>query len=199
MTQHLFIMLRTDKGSMVKHSIVLNSPSYSNSRLVWFLCFETINKWRHNIHLKAGGSQTVTCGQHPGLSSLHVWSLLSSKRLYQRILKGESLSDPCDNATGRRPYWLSRVEVSYICTFGFGAIIQRDLCILPHNSQRDNLYACIFKSTRERQLTFNKLAWRTNYEKIRWYNNSPPYMTARWPPQQIPPLKFFGFNRGWRQ
>ena len=32
-----------------------------------------------------------------------------------------SLFDPCVNAMGQRPYWLSRMEVSY-CTFGFGAI-----------------------------------------------------------------------------
>ena len=31
-------------------------------------------------------------------------------------------------------------------------------------------------------------------KKIRWYNNSPPYVTARWPPQQIPPLNFLDCN-----
>ena len=29
-----------------------------------------------------------------------------------------------------------------------------------------------------------------SYKKIRRYNNSPPYVMARWPPQQIPPLNF---------
>ena len=31
-----------------------------------------------------------------------------------------------------------------------------------------------------------------SYENIQRYNNSPPYMTARWPPQQIPSLNFLG-------
>ena len=53
-----------------------------------------------------------------------------------------SVFDNCVNAMGRRPYWPSRMEVSY-CTLGFGAIIQCDLRIssLP----RDNLYACVIK------------------------------------------------------
>ena len=54
-----------------------------------------------------------------------------------RNLKGGigSLFDPPVNAMVRRPYWSSRVEVSY-CTFGFGAIIQRNLrtLSLPHDS-----------------------------------------------------------------
>ena len=29
-------------------------------------------------------------------------------------------------------------------------------------------------------------------KKIQRYNNSPPYVMARWPPQQIPPLNFLG-------
>ena len=32
-----------------------------------------------------------------------------------------------------------------------------------------------------------------SYEKIQRYNNSPPYVMARWPPQQIPPLNFLDF------
>ena len=44
----------------------------------------------------------------------------------QGILKGESglsgLFLTRVNATGQRPHWPSRMEVSY-CTFGFGAII----------------------------------------------------------------------------
>ena len=39
-----------------------------------------------------------------------------------------------------------------------------------------------------------KLFGGLSYEKIRRYNNSPPYVTARWPPQQIPPLNFLGVN-----
>ena len=33
---------------------------------------------------------------------------------------------PCVNTMGQRPYYPSRMEMSY-CTFGFGAIIRRDL------------------------------------------------------------------------
>ena len=42
----------------------------------------------------------------------------------------------------------------------------------------------------ERQLTLTKLFGGLSYEKIRRYNNSPPYVMARWLPQQIPPLNF---------
>ena len=40
-----------------------------------------------------------------------------------------------------------------------------------------------------------KLLGRLSYEIIRRYHNSPPYMMARWPPQQIPPLDFLGMNQ----
>ena len=39
-----------------------------------------------------------------------------------------------------------------------------------------------------------KLFGRLSYEKIRRYNNFPPYVMARWPPQQIPPLNFLGLS-----
>ena len=39
-----------------------------------------------------------------------------------------------------------------------------------------------------------KLLDGLSYEKIQRYNNSPPYVTARWPPQQIPPLNFLVKN-----
>ena len=38
-----------------------------------------------------------------------------------------------------------------------------------------------------------KLFGGLSYEQIRRYNNSPPYVTARWLPQQIPPLNFREF------
>ena len=101
-----------------------------------------------------------------------------------------SLFDPCVNAMGRRPYWPSRpsrLQVSY-CTFGFGATFG---AICAHYHYRVIHCAITIMrtwSTRERQLT---LAWRAySYEKIWRYNNSPPYVTVRWPLQQIPPLNF---------
>ena len=56
-----------------------------------------------------------------------------------------SLVDPCVKAMGRRPCWPSRMEESY-CTFGFGAIIWRDLrtLSLPRDSQCNNLYSSLF-------------------------------------------------------
>ena len=39
-------------------------------------------------------------------------------------------------------------------------------------------------------LSLTKLLGRGNYEKVWRYKNSPPYVTARWSPQQIPPLNF---------
>ena len=56
----------------------------------------------------------------------------------------ESLFDHCVNAMGQWPYCPSHMEVSYY-TFGFGAIIWRDLRTLSllHDSPRNNLYACV--------------------------------------------------------
>ena len=56
----------------------------------------------------------------------------------------ESLFDPCVNAVGRRPYCPSCMEASY-CTFGFCAIIRRDLhtLLLPCGSPCNNQYACM--------------------------------------------------------
>ena len=55
------------------------------------------------------------------------------------------------------------MEASY-CTYRFGAIIQSDLRTqsLPRDSLRDNLYVCVcvIKSTWEKQLTLNEIAWR---------------------------------------
>ena len=79
-----------------------------------------------------------------GQSETKIWAF----DLEPRNLKGGigSLLTPVLTAMGWRPYWPSRMEVSY-CTFGFGAIIWRDLrtLLLPRNSPRDNLYACMIK------------------------------------------------------
>ena len=106
-----------------------------------------------------------------------------------------SLFDPCVNAMGRRPYCPSRMEVSY-CTFGFGTIILRDLrtLSLPHDSPHGNQYACvIWVLAGKVNSCLTELFGGLSYEKIWRYNNSAPYVTARWLPQQIPPLNFFGY------
>ena len=66
------------------------------------------------------------------------------------------------------------MEVSN-CTFGFGAIIQRDLCtlFLLRDSPRDNLYACMILSPhRKGKSRLIKLLGGLNNEKIWSYNNS---------------------------
>ena len=102
-----------------------------------------------------------------------------------------SLFDPCVNTMGQRPYCSSRMEMSY-CTFGFSVIIQCNLCTLslPRDSPRNIQYDLSYRGKGKSCLT--KLFGGLSYEKIRRYSNSPPYVTARWPPQQIPPLNFLG-------
>ena len=102
-----------------------------------------------------------------------------------------SLFDPCVNTMGQRPYSSSRMEMSY-CTFGFSAIIQCNLCTLslPRDSPRNIQYDLSYRGKGNSCLT--KLFGGLSYEQIRRYSNSPPYVTARWLPQQIPPLNFLG-------
>ena len=103
-----------------------------------------------------------------------------------------SLFDPCVNATGQRPYCLSRMEVIIVpsdLARSFGAICTYYHYRLIHRAQWPFLRAW-FESTRERQLTLNKIIWRLSYKKIRRYNNSPPYVMARWPSCNRSPSKF---------
>ena len=89
------------------------------------------------------------------------------------------------------------MEVSY-CTFGFGVIIRRNLptLSLPRDSPGNNLYACgDLSPCRKGNSCSMKLLGGLNYEKIQRYNNSPPYVMARWLPQQIPPLNFCGTTK----
>ena len=100
---------------------------------------------------------------------------------YSRNLKWGigSLFDSCVNAMGRWSYCPSCMEVSY-CTFRFGAIIRPDLrtLSLPCDSPRDNLYACMIwiHAGKATNAYWNYLPG-FSYEKIRRYNNSPPYLT----------------------
>ena len=103
---------------------------------------------------------------------------LEPEVLRSRNLKGEIrfLFWPCVNTMSWRPYCLSRMEVIY-CTFGFGAIIRRDLrtLFLPCDSPRDNLYACVIWGNSR----LTKLFGGLSYEKVWKYNKSPPYVMAR--------------------
>ena len=111
-----------------------------------------------------------------------------------RNLKGGigSLFAPCVNAMGRRPYCSSRMVVSY-CTFGFGAVIQRDLCTLslPCDSPCCNQYASSRKKGNSR---LTKLFGGLSYKKIRRYNNSPPYVHGKMAPTTDSPFKFPWFE-----
>ena len=77
---------------------------------------------------------------------------------------------------GRRPYCLSRMEVSY-CTFGFGVIIRHDLrtLSLPRYLPRDNICVRDLSPCGKGNSCLTKLFGGLRYEKIRRYNNS-----AKW-------------------
>ena len=79
------------------------------------------------------------------------------------------------------------------CTFGFGAIIGCDLRTL--SLPRELPLVCSFTIMRvlcsPRRKGNSRLLGRPSYEKIQRNNNSAPYLTPRWPLQQILPLNFF--------
>ena len=87
-----------------------------------------------------------------------------------------------------------RVIVPLNLAWSFGAICAHYHYRVIHCEITD--MRAWFESTQEKQLSLltglTKSFGRLSYKKIRWYNNSLPYMTARWPPQQIPPLNFLG-------
>ena len=112
-----------------------------------------------------------------------------------RNLKGGmwSLFDPCVNAMAQQPYWPSHIKVSYY-TFGFGSVIRGDLrtLSLPHVLPHNKVHVCVILNPRGKgNSRLVKLFGGFSYKNIRRYNNFPPYVMVRWPPQQIPPLNFF--------
>ena len=96
------------------------------------------------------------------------------------------------NAMGQWPYCPSRMEASY-CIFGFGANIRRNLrtLSLQRDSPHNNHYVCVISPRRKGN---SRLLGGLSYEKILRYANSPPCVTARWQPQQIPSLNFLGIG-----
>ena len=85
------------------------------------------------------------------------------------------LFDPCVNAMG----W---VIVPSDLAPSFGTICAHYCYRVIHHVI--TYMRAWFKSTWKRQLMLNatsKLLGRLGYEKIRRYNNSPPYVMARWP------------------
>ena len=114
-----------------------------------------------------------------------------------------SLFDACVNLHAYRAaagYCSSRMEASY-CTLrdlglSFSMICARYHYHVIHCAITNNEYACVIWVYAGKVYScVTKLFGGLSYEKIRRYNNSPPYMTARWPPQQIPPLNFLGHTR----
>ena len=81
---------------------------------------------------------------------MHDVSLLYSASVlpkeFKRGNRGLFLTPAGVNAMRRRPYCLSRMEVSY-CTFGFGAIIRLDLRTLSllRDSLHYNQYAWLIR------------------------------------------------------
>ena len=117
---------------------------------------------------------------------------LCRSHVTKEFIRGNWVSfDHCVNAVGRRPYCSSRMEVSY-CILGFGAICAHNRYHVIHRAITNMREQ--FDSCRKGNSRYNKIIWRAWLQKIRRYNNSPPYVTARWPPQQIPPLNFLACN-----
>ena len=61
-------------------------------------------------------------------------------------------------------------------------------------------WGTLFKITADHGLPYFPITWRAWLQKkIQRYNSSPPYVTAKWPPQQIPPLNFIGCHNVYQQ
>ena len=123
-------------------------------------------------------------------------------RSHPRNLKGESglFLTPVLTYRAAAGYCSSRMEASY-CTLrdlglSFSMICARYHYHVIHRAITNNEYACVIWVYAGKVYScVTKLFGGLSYEKIWRYNNSPPYMTARWPPQQIPPLNFLGHTR----
>ena len=70
----------------------------------------------------------------------------------------------------------------------FGAICAHYRCRVIHRT----ITKCVrdLSSRGKGSSCLTKLFGGLSYKKIQRYNNSPPYVMARWLPQQIPPLNF---------
>ena len=102
-----------------------------------------------------------------------------------------ALSEPSVNALGQRPYWPSRMERSY-CTLGFHSAQSAHITVTAWRTARQPICVCDWSPRGKDNSHLTKLPDGLSYEKIRSCIYSPPYVTARWPPLQIPPLNFLG-------
>ena len=95
-------------------------------------------------------------GQHELRLKVRVWHIIFQLESKPRSRVSFSL---CVNTKEWRPYWQSRMEVSY-CTSEFGVVIWPDLCalLLPCDSPCHNHYACVIKSMWKRQHQLGRLS-----------------------------------------
>ena len=133
-------------------------------------------------------TQLLCCYCGMSLCLMHSWTKW-------RNLKGEIgfLFDPVSTLTRWQPFWQSRTDVSY-CTSGFGGIIWCGIIVAVCFTTWYPKCVHDLSPCKKGNPRLKKLLGGLSYEKIRRYNNSPPYMMARWPPQQILPLHFLGPN-----
>ena len=147
------------------------------------------------INYASVGAEVVWKGVY---KDAHTWTAFQCQchsGFEPRNLKGGigSLFAPCVNAMGRRPYCSSRMVVSY-CTFGFGAVIS---AICAHYRYPVIHHAVTNMRVHARKAThaLNEIIWWGLATKKSGGTITHLHTcTARWPPQQIPPLNFLGLN-----
>ena len=99
--------------------------------LSWYTCVNFPMSWKQRVHFNQG------------------------------ILKGGSLFDPCVNAMGRRPYWPSCMRLIIVPS----GLVRSISAICVYHCYRVGHCAITymrawFKSTQERQLALNGIAWQ---------------------------------------
>ena len=114
---------------------------------------------------------------------------------YSRNLKGGigSLFDPCYcyGATAILPVTYGG-ELWYLRLWRYHSARSAHIIVSTWFTAWEPICVCDLSPRGKGNSRLTKLFCRLSCEKIRRYNNSPPYVTARWPPQQIPPLNFLG-------
>ena len=109
-----------------------------------------------------------------------------------------SLFDPCVNAMGRghidRHLWRRVIVPSYLAP-SFGVICAHYCYRVIHRAITYIICVHDLRPLGKDNSPSTNFFGGLNYKKIRRYNNSPPYVTAKWWPQQIPPFNFLELDR----
>ena len=121
-------------------------------------------------------------------NNIFLWHQLKyiyeNEACFPRNSKGDHASfRPCVKAMGRQPYWRSHMDASYFSS-GFDTICTRYCCCVFYHAIT-LMPAWFWVHARKATLALWNCLVGLSYEKIRRYNNSPPYVMARWLPQQI--------------